>query len=434
MAGRHSAAVAFWPHGVHGEGEVPGELANRCTGAVGGLEIGELGAPPPEQPGEVRFRALSEGTRRFPNHDRVETGPGLAVVLDGAFTPIECGHTTSRYVSDLAPAAARHASDRDVSLAEAVALGIGEAAAEHRERCGDNPLSSPRSTVAIARANSDAGKLEAYTLADAAVMVLLADGTVDTLQDLRVERYSPWNPSVQRLAELRSDWAAGWVGSEPALRFPEGNWSGSPEDRRQFDQELKGFAEALAERRLPPGLAGFDRQVQTFLGWMKDQREATLRAVNNPDVEGGGFFVAAAKPQDAYQGLQREYPLGEVQAVAVMSDRGRELVTLMADARGELPSGMGRRPPYTDAHVMRLLGEGGVNYSGMRSAGRSTATPTACATPVVPRSPTSPSPSRTSDPHVAVRESWRKRCNELPAFGQLGVVLGGQGAEEPLRQ
>jgi len=288
--------------------------------------------------------------------------------------------------------------------------------------------------VAIARANSDAGKVEAYTLADAAVMVLLADGTVDTLQDLRVERYSPWNPSAQRLAELRSDWAAGWVGSEPALRFPEGNWSGSPEDRRQFDQELKGFAEALAERRLPPGLAGFDRQVQTFLGWMKDQREATLRAVNNPDVEGGGFFVAAAKPQDAYQGLQREYPLGEVQAVAVMSDRGRELVTLMADARGELPSGMGRRPPYTDAHVMRLLGEGGVNYSGMRSAGRSTATPTACATPVVPRSPTSPSPSRTSDPHVAVRESWRKRCNELPAFGQLGVVLGGQGAEEPLRQ
>jgi len=93
--------------------------------------IGELGGASAERTDErtdawleeVQFRSLSMGTREFPNHDQVETKPGLAVVTDGVLVPLECPHTTLGYVGELAPAVARHASDRRVPLAEAVARG-----------------------------------------------------------------------------------------------------------------------------------------------------------------------------------------------------------------------------------------------------------------------------------------------------------------------
>ncbi len=336
-----------------------GSLGRRWFG------IGELGTRPEASEAaetgieRVRFRALCERApvKGFVNDDGVKIEPGSAVVVDGMYQEFDCGHTATGFVRDLKTEVAGHLRDRRVPVAEAVARGIDAASKDHREGCWDDPGRSPRAALAVARFDAASQVLQGYSLADVALLVKKRDGAVDVLQDKTLDEYAWRDPATSRVGELRREWVAAGEDRAPGPRFPDGDWSGSPEQRRQFDQDLDRFAHLLEQEG-----HRFSGTFNSFRSWLGARRELADAALNNPDVEGGGFFAAVTDPDVAYQGWQAEWPVEQVLGVAVTSDRGFELATLMADARRDLPYGLGKRPPYTPETIFRVLEKGGVSY------------------------------------------------------------------------
>src|SRR5207248_7314438 len=117
-------------------------------------------------------------------------------------------HSTVGYVRDLGGEVARHLQDRRVPVAEAVARGIDAASKDHRERCSEDPLRSPRAALAVARFDAARHTLQGYSLADAAMLVKDRAGGVQTLQDKTLDEYAWRDMATQRLGTRRREWAA----------------------------------------------------------------------------------------------------------------------------------------------------------------------------------------------------------------------------------
>jgi hypothetical protein len=140
------------------------------------------------------------------NEDAVATGPGVAVVVDGAGLPEDlrrgCHHPVSWFARRIADTFRDRLADRATPMRQALAETIAQVAAEHRSTC-DLELGSPSATVAAWR--TDAGHVEYLTLCDASVLVLGADGDVHEVTDDRIE--SATRPLID--ARLGAKQAAG---------------------------------------------------------------------------------------------------------------------------------------------------------------------------------------------------------------------------------
>jgi protein phosphatase 2C-like protein len=166
------------------------------------------GASIPEQRtgAEEPFVLTAPASPATANEDAVATGPGVAVVVDGAGLPEDlrrgCHHAVSWFARRIADTFRDRLADRATPMRQALADTIAEVAAEHRSTC-DLELGSPSATVAAWR--TDADHVEYLTLCDASVLVLGADGGVHEVTDDRIE--SATRPLID--ARLEAKQAAG---------------------------------------------------------------------------------------------------------------------------------------------------------------------------------------------------------------------------------
>lgn len=169
----------------------------------------------------------TEPGSRKPNEDWVGATPDTIVVLDGLSAPEGvggCHHGTPWYVARLGERLLIHASNRDLSLRDALAHAITEVASLHADSCDLTDPGTPSSTVAVVRTRKSA--LEALVLADSPVVIETPHGP-EVLTDPRVEDVvakereaaltAGPGEKTQRLAEL--------VRAQRAVRnTPNGYW------------------------------------------------------------------------------------------------------------------------------------------------------------------------------------------------------------------
>lgn len=181
------------------------------------------------------------------NEDSVITGPGWAVVLDGATPRAEvvsgCSHGVPWLVRTLAGAlAAKLAPESGAPLPDLLAEAIKDVCAAHDGGCDLANPDSPSATVALLRETG--ARLDWLVLADSPVVLDLGPGGVHAVLDHRVE--------------------------------------------------------ALPSR--------------------------TVEAVRAARNSHGGFWVAAARPEAAYQAMTGSVPVRDVRRAAVLTDGGSRLV------------------------------------------------------------------------------------------------------------
>ncbi|MES9602149.1 protein phosphatase 2C domain-containing protein [Actinomadura sp. NPDC000929] len=201
------------------------------------------------------------------NEDFAATAPGLFVVVDGAGTPAGvgsgCVHSVAWYARNLGGLLLATATDVGVSLDEALAVAIERVNALHAGTCDLGHPGSPSATVALARASGE--RLDYLVLSDAVVVLDPVDQEPAVITDDRLAEV------ITRLSE---------PGELPAV--------GSGEHA----ERLRSRVERLASYRNQPG----------------------------------GFWVASTKPEAAGQALTGAIQLGELGAVALLSDGASRLV------------------------------------------------------------------------------------------------------------
>ncbi|MGI5419252.1 protein phosphatase 2C domain-containing protein [Actinomadura luteofluorescens] len=216
----------------------------------------------------MRVQIASEpGRPDRDNEDFAAAAPGLFVVVDGAGTPAGvgsgCVHSVAWYARNLGGLLLATATDIGVGLDEALAVAIERVNALHAGACDLGHPGSPSATVALARVSGD--RLDYLVLSDAVVVLESVDQEPKVITD-------------DRLAEVIA--RLGEPGELPAV--------GSGE----HSERLRGRVEQLATYRNQPG----------------------------------GFWVASTKPEAAGQALTGSIPLGELGAIALLSDGASRLV------------------------------------------------------------------------------------------------------------
>ncbi|WP_067806511.1 protein phosphatase 2C domain-containing protein [Actinomadura formosensis] len=200
------------------------------------------------------------------NEDFAAAAPGLFLVLDGAGSPpgVEsgCVHSVAWYARTLGGLLLAAASDVGVGLDEALAVSIERVNALHAGACDLGHPGSPSATVALARVNG--GRVEHLVLADA-VLVLDRVGQVPTVVT---------------------------------------------------DDRLAGVIAHLNEPGALPSVGG-----EEHAGRLRSRVERLAVYRNQP----GGFWVASTKPEAAHEALMGSTPLGELDAVALLSDGASRL-------------------------------------------------------------------------------------------------------------
>jgi hypothetical protein len=209
---------------------------------------------------DVAF-ATSAGSTRKPNEDFVAASPTVAIVLDGLSAPpalsTGCTHGTPWYVARLGSELLSSATtEPDKPLPEVVAGAITRVADAHRHTCDLGDPGTPAASVTIVR-EGDQG-LDYLVLFDS---VILLDGPsgIEVVTDRRVD-------SVAQ-------------------------------------------AEELATRVHPIGSPAHQARVDDLVA-------AQRRSRNQP----GGYWVAGAKPEAAYQAVTGSLPRSLVSRVALLSD------------------------------------------------------------------------------------------------------------------
>jgi hypothetical protein len=202
-----------------------------------------------------------------PNEDFAAACATGAVLLDGAGlsgTASKCTHGVAWYARHLGGCLLAGLPS-GAPLRSVLADGIRETASLHSEVCELDDPGTPSSTVVIVRIASD--RLEYLVLADSVLLVSTVDSPPVVLTDGRADE-------VGRAYRQAMDATA----------------NGTPE----HDEALREY-------------------VQTSWAYR-----------NRP----GGFWVAAADPSAADEALTGEFPLREVNSVALLSDGASRLVDL----------------------------------------------------------------------------------------------------------
>ncbi|GAA3761021.1 protein phosphatase 2C domain-containing protein [Salinactinospora qingdaonensis] len=154
------------------------------------------------------------------NEDLAMTGPGWALVLDGATAPPGvdngCRHGVRWLVSQLAAGLARFLlPEAGLSLSEALARAIECTCEAHRATCDLGNPDSPSSTVALVR-RTDTG-FDYLVLGDSAVLVPGPDGAVTAFSDTRLDHLPGGRPYSAELVRASRNAPGGfWVaGTSP---------------------------------------------------------------------------------------------------------------------------------------------------------------------------------------------------------------------------
>jgi hypothetical protein len=200
------------------------------------------------------------------NEDFAAAAPGLLVMIDGAGAPAGlesgCVHSVSWYARTLGGLLLASAAKPDVGLDEALATSIEAVNALHAGTCDLRNPGSPSATVAVARVRGE--RLEHLVLSDSVLLLDLVDGDPVAITDDRLAAVIAGLDESDEVSPLGSDEHAG---------------------------RLRGRVEQLAVHRNQPG----------------------------------GFWVASTKPEAAFEALVGTTPLGELNAVGLLSDGASRL-------------------------------------------------------------------------------------------------------------
>ncbi|REE98114.1 protein phosphatase 2C domain-containing protein [Thermomonospora umbrina] len=196
----------------------------------------------------------TEATPGLPNEDRVVTGDGWAVVIDGATARPDvdsgCAHGPAWLADRLAGGLARRLTvGTGAPLPELLAETIEDARRAHGDRCDLTNPDSPSATAAILRALN--GRLDWLVLADSPVLIDLGD-RVEAIVDDRTSRLPSY--TTQAVRELRNHPSGFWV----AQTRPEAAY-----------EALTGSVDASRVRRAAVLSDGASRLVERFglLDW-----------------------------------------------------------------------------------------------------------------------------------------------------------------------
>ncbi len=158
----------------------------------------------------------SEAGGKRPNEDYAVTGPGWAVVLDGATAPPDtdsgCIHDVRWLVRQLAAAVAARMPTAALSLADLLAEAITDVRRAHGGTCDLASPDSPASTVAMCRVSGSA--LEYLSLADSAVLHARPGQAAEVFLDERTGDPPGGRPRPNEVARLLRNQPGGfWVAS-----------------------------------------------------------------------------------------------------------------------------------------------------------------------------------------------------------------------------
>jgi len=151
------------------------------------------------------------------NEDYVLTGPGWAVVLDGATAPAGvdsgCEHDVPWLVAHLAAALARQLTTRpDTELTGILATAIRDTMRAHEHTCDLTNPDSPSSTAAIVRERDD--MLDYLVLCDSPIAIRRRDGRLLVVDDDRTDHLPGGRPYPRALVtSLRNQPGGFWVAS-----------------------------------------------------------------------------------------------------------------------------------------------------------------------------------------------------------------------------
>ncbi|MGN9844120.1 protein phosphatase 2C domain-containing protein [Nonomuraea sp. H19] len=230
--------------------------------------------------------ATAPGSER-PNEDLVIAGPSWIVVLDGATAAAGvdsgCAHDVPWLVARLGGAlAGRLAVDRDTPLAGVLEAAIDATAAAHGQGCDLGNPDSPSSTVAMVRLGPE--RVEYLVLGDSPVVLSLAGGGVQVVDDDRLERLPggrPYPPELVR--RMRNAPGGFWV----AAARPEA-----------AGQSVTGAVDAREVRGVGVCTDGVARLVDWY-GWSWADVVTTL------DGAGPGAVIRAVRELEAARGPVR---------------------------------------------------------------------------------------------------------------------------------
>ncbi|SDZ41728.1 Protein phosphatase 2C [Micromonospora pattaloongensis] len=214
--------------------------------------------------------ATSPSRPEGPNEDFTAALPHAAVLLDGAGIPVNdsCAHGVAWYTRRLGAALlAGLAADDHQELTAILAAAIGEVRDLHADTCDVDSPDSPSATVVLLRL--DGGRADYLVLADSVLLLDTADGEPVVICD-------------ERNATFAAQHRAAMIAAS----------HGTPEQHRAH----LAYIEAVRVHR------------------------------NRPD----GFWVAAAEPRAAYEALTGSVSVGDLRAVALLSDGAARLVTPFA--------------------------------------------------------------------------------------------------------
>lgn len=211
--------------------------------------------------------ASSGGQAGRANEDFVGAVPGAVVLLDGAGIPGSgaiCSHGVAWYTHRLGGALlGRLSRDDGQGLAAILAGAIGEIARDHRDSCDITNVSSPQATVAVVRACR--GRLDYLVLADSFLVLERVGGEPEVITD----------------------------GREVAAR-------------ESCVAPLEG---------VPEGTPEYERVREACVQRLRAQR-------NRP----GGYWIAKDDPRAAEEAVTGSLALGEVGAVALLSNGASRVV------------------------------------------------------------------------------------------------------------
>lgn len=211
--------------------------------------------------------ATEPGSPDRENEDWATATPDMVVVLDGATARLDtgCVHGIAWYANKLGGAIVTEAADHHKSLPDVLATAIRDVAALHPD-CDLNHPGTPSAAVGILRRQN--GSLDLLVLADVTIALSRVDGPVTVITDDRVDKIA----TAEREHALA--YAADQPGRDDALK------------------EMKRAQLALRNRR-------------------------------------GGYFVAAADPDAAYQAYTETVRASEISEAAILTDGAAIAVTLL---------------------------------------------------------------------------------------------------------
>ena len=182
------------------------------------------------------------------NEDLVVTGPGFAVVLDGATTApgvdTGCLHDVPWLVARLGAELVRHLLTESLSLPDALGRAIEGVMAQHADTCDLSNPDSPSTTVAIVRDNGEA--VDYLALSDSPIVLRGVDGRVNVVHDDRVDLLPGYTVEVVR--QQRNAPGGFWVASTVPAAADEARTGSVARDDLDCAGLFTDGASRLAER------------------------------------------------------------------------------------------------------------------------------------------------------------------------------------------